>query len=334
MSALPEVLYRRNSSYATDDALGSVRMITDSTGASVAHYEYDAFGNLLASSSDISFGFNYRYIGSYGVRYDATLSLLYMRNRWYDPSSQRFISRDPLRSSNRYTYGYNSPMNWVDPLGLAPQSGLGAAGSALNAAGQGLTQPLGGSPNLLWGVPGAIATGAAGVATGAAGAAHALGTGIVGAAATLDRILSGGGGGVSTTTDSQKQNKGGHGGNGNNGNDDGGGGGGGNDPDVCEKMHKRCIKCCDKNVTTNPLYTQLEQMTGKEVEYPLPEGQNFWIIPGMGGYHHRAWCKRDCEVAYITCVQNAEAKNCQNSNPPWGLWWPPCWPLSVQFPGG
>ena len=95
-------------------------MITDSSGASVAHYEYDAFGNLLASSSDISFGFNYRYVGSYGVRWDATLGMYYMRQRWFDPAGQRFVSRDPIGMGggvNLYAYCENSPTDRVDPRG-------------------------------------------------------------------------------------------------------------------------------------------------------------------------------------------------------------------------
>ncbi len=104
------------------DALGSVRMITDSTGSSVAHYEYDAWGNVLPSSSDISFGFNYRYVGSFGLRWDATLGMYYCRNRFYDPTLQRFISRDSIGlwgEINLYSYPLN-PIVEADPMGLQP----------------------------------------------------------------------------------------------------------------------------------------------------------------------------------------------------------------------
>jgi uncharacterized protein RhaS with RHS repeats len=46
--------------YRPEDALGSVRVITDSTGSVVAHYEYDAWGNLLPSSADLTPSFAYR----------------------------------------------------------------------------------------------------------------------------------------------------------------------------------------------------------------------------------------------------------------------------------
>jgi hypothetical protein len=44
-----------------------------------------------------------------------------MRHRWYDPTSQRFISRDPIGLSggeNLYSYARNSPADLVDPSGL------------------------------------------------------------------------------------------------------------------------------------------------------------------------------------------------------------------------
>jgi RHS repeat-associated protein len=109
-----------DSPYRSHDALGSVRAITDSTGIVVAHYEYSAWGELLPSSSDLAVGFNYRFAGSLGVRWDETLGFYYARQRWYDRTLQRFISRDLLRSANRYAYCNNSPCDLVDPTGLAP----------------------------------------------------------------------------------------------------------------------------------------------------------------------------------------------------------------------
>lgn len=45
-----------------------------------------------------------------------------MRNRWYDSSTQRFISRDPIglaAGANLYAYVSNNPTTRIDPLGLS-----------------------------------------------------------------------------------------------------------------------------------------------------------------------------------------------------------------------
>jgi RHS repeat-associated protein len=46
----------------------------------------------------------------------------YCRARYYHPGLHRFISEDPIgcrgRDLNLYSYVRNSPLNWVDPLGL------------------------------------------------------------------------------------------------------------------------------------------------------------------------------------------------------------------------
>ncbi len=43
---------------------------------------------------------------------------MYYRVRWYDPSIRRFISEDPVWSTNPYSYVGNNPINWIDPFGL------------------------------------------------------------------------------------------------------------------------------------------------------------------------------------------------------------------------
>ncbi|MCM1270959.1 MAG: hypothetical protein NC247_10115 [Ruminococcus flavefaciens] len=63
----------------------------------------------------------FRYCGEY---YDAETGTIYLRARYYNPTTGRFISRDsfagrrsdPL-SLNRYTYCRNNPVRYVDPSG-------------------------------------------------------------------------------------------------------------------------------------------------------------------------------------------------------------------------
>jgi RHS repeat-associated protein len=62
----------------------------------------------------------HRYVGAYGVRWDADTGLHYMRARWYDGGLQRFVGRDRVGSANRYAYARNRPNALVDANGLYP----------------------------------------------------------------------------------------------------------------------------------------------------------------------------------------------------------------------
>jgi RHS repeat-associated protein len=95
------------------DQLGSTRAITDSTGAVVQTYDYDSYGNPAGSSGTITNPFQY------GGQYtDAESGLQYLQARYYDPSSQSFISRDPAVVLEPYSYAGGSPENLTDSTGL------------------------------------------------------------------------------------------------------------------------------------------------------------------------------------------------------------------------
>jgi RHS repeat-associated protein len=59
-------------------------------------------------------------VGGLGVRWDEGTGLHYMRQRWYDPGLGRFISQDELYGLNRYRYGYNNPLSYIDVDGMKP----------------------------------------------------------------------------------------------------------------------------------------------------------------------------------------------------------------------
>ena len=50
--------------------------------------------------------------------------LYFSRARYYSPQHGRFTAEDPLGfgggDTNVYSYVFNSPTNWTDPLGLCP----------------------------------------------------------------------------------------------------------------------------------------------------------------------------------------------------------------------
>ena len=97
------------------DRLGSVRAVTNTAGQVVGSFNYDPYGRPVgnAPTSLTPLGFAGQYT-------DAETGLLYLRARYYDPTTGQFLTRDPLSSMTRSPYGYagDSPLNAVDPMGL------------------------------------------------------------------------------------------------------------------------------------------------------------------------------------------------------------------------
>jgi RHS repeat-associated protein len=62
---------------------------------------------------------NFGFDGAYSI--PGTSGLLYLTNRFYDPSSYQFISMDPAftKTWQAYAFAGNDPVNATDPLGLA-----------------------------------------------------------------------------------------------------------------------------------------------------------------------------------------------------------------------
>ena len=108
------------------DGFGTVRQLTNSAGAITDTYDYDAFGNKINSTGSTPNNFLYR-----DEQYDPDLGLYYLRARYYNPTTGRFMSRDPKedrvvnprkkyfdpRSLHKYLYAYGDPVNIIDPRG-------------------------------------------------------------------------------------------------------------------------------------------------------------------------------------------------------------------------
>jgi RHS repeat-associated protein len=101
------------------DGHGSVRFLTDGAGAITDTYDYDAFGNLIAVSGSTP---NERLYA--GEQYDPNAGFYYLRARFYDQSSGRFVTADKFAGSpydpaslHRYVYAQNDPVNRIDPSG-------------------------------------------------------------------------------------------------------------------------------------------------------------------------------------------------------------------------
>ena len=102
------------------DRLGSVRDLTDTTGAVQDTITYDGFGNVL-SETNPSFGDRYKFTAR---EFDSATGLQYNRARYYDPTIGRWTSQDPLGfdggDANLYRYVKNTPTRSTDPTGLGP----------------------------------------------------------------------------------------------------------------------------------------------------------------------------------------------------------------------
>jgi RHS repeat-associated protein len=109
--------------YFLGDALGSVRQMTNSSGAITYARMYDPYGVVTAGagSSQSAYGYTNEYTSQ---------GLVYLRARHYIPQSGRFTTKDlwpgdynqPM-SYNTWLYVYANPINLTDASGRAPGPG-------------------------------------------------------------------------------------------------------------------------------------------------------------------------------------------------------------------
>jgi RHS repeat-associated protein len=88
------------------------------TGTSVeATRSYDAFGNIISATGTWQ-GF-FGYAGGLGYQEEPDSGLKLLGHRYYDSTTGRFLSRDPIGSGrNWYSYCSNQPIRYADPSGL------------------------------------------------------------------------------------------------------------------------------------------------------------------------------------------------------------------------
>ena len=122
--------------------------VTTGTGTTISYPIYDAHGNMISTLSKAGAGYTFtaersfdawgvirlgaqtgdpkgRYCASLGHKQDDESGLVYMRARYYEPGSGRFVSEDPDRNGGNWlVYADNSPTCLVDQSGKSPLASL------------------------------------------------------------------------------------------------------------------------------------------------------------------------------------------------------------------
>ena len=125
------------SSYFDFDFIGSTTGLTGTGGSYLNRYAYRPFGKDFFESEEVVSN-PFEFIGQWGIIEEAN-GLDFMRARFYDDELGRFISIDPIGiksgESNFYSYAFNDPISFSDPLGLWTVSIGGTVGGGIGAGG-------------------------------------------------------------------------------------------------------------------------------------------------------------------------------------------------------
>jgi RHS repeat-associated protein len=132
-------------SFYVYDGGGSVRQLTNTAGIVTDEYLYDAYGNSFTKTGTTPNNYLYR-----GEQYDSDLGLYYLRARYYNPSTGRFLSRDPESGNandpqtlHKYLYAGGDPVNAIDPTGRAEEVDYSLLSMWVSAASQAAVRALG-----------------------------------------------------------------------------------------------------------------------------------------------------------------------------------------------
>ncbi len=112
-----------NASYSAlqADGFGSTRKLTNQDGTVIGLYEYSGWGETIHESGTSTLEHKYR-----GEQEDANSAQYYLRARYLNPGTGRFLQQDPLWGSannpfslQRYGYSEGDPLGKMDPNGMA-----------------------------------------------------------------------------------------------------------------------------------------------------------------------------------------------------------------------
>ena len=111
-----EQINSTTATYLHHDQLGSIRILTNSSGEINGTYRYGPNGAVWkrTGTTTSKMGFAGQF------RMNAEHQLIYLRARVYDPATAQFLSPDPLAAVSGETYAYaaDNPVNITDAMGL------------------------------------------------------------------------------------------------------------------------------------------------------------------------------------------------------------------------
>ncbi|QBG48196.1 RHS repeat-associated core domain-containing protein [Verrucomicrobia bacterium S94] len=115
---VPELMMKNGTTYRLiTDPVGSVRLVVNTTDGTVAQrIDYDSFGRVTRDTHP-----GFQPFGFQGGQTDSVTGLVRFGARDYDPTSGRWLSKDPIGISgglNLYVFCGNDPVNKIDPMGL------------------------------------------------------------------------------------------------------------------------------------------------------------------------------------------------------------------------
>jgi len=129
--------------YYTHNSRGDIFGIYNGAGELKAHYEYDAWGNVISITDNNGNAItNPNHIGNLnpfryrGYYYDTESGFYYLMSRYYDPVTHRFINADGyfqsggnILDANMHSYCGNNPIMFADPTGLCYEPQYTSAGT-------------------------------------------------------------------------------------------------------------------------------------------------------------------------------------------------------------
>jgi len=105
--------------YAVYNGNGNVSELISTNGAIAGHYEYSPFGGTVALTGSLAKENSFRFSSKY---YDSETGAYYYGHRFYQPTTGRWLSSDPIGEEggpNIFCFVVNNPLSYVDFLGLA-----------------------------------------------------------------------------------------------------------------------------------------------------------------------------------------------------------------------